>query len=231
MDIILWVVGILLAIEALDFLAHITMTSHQHHVPNSASYSGVDVTGVLPAGCAGVKDSGVAQGVEEDFELIHNSSRGSPHETATAGSSAALAALAGVADANSASAGLAGSRSSGSLGAGRDSAFAASLSLNDFNSPAKGPSGAYSNTPAQFSSGSSILSNYMNNRKYGRGSIGMLLLGGYYISQVFSEVYWRLYFCSFGRRPRMQESAAFDGSSVLGGNTSKKGRKLVAHTV
>lgn len=246
MDIVLWVLGLLLAVEALDFLAYITMTSHQHpqlqyqyhpavssssaHSSFSGLESGAGASVLSVGGIPGIGSSGggkenaTLSGAEEDFELIqsHHGSRGSPTDATAGATDPSVAAGTGTGSSIFAGAGAAVSN---------DAAFAASLSLNDFASPVKAPAGGLSARQAYSSGSSSILSSYMSNRKYGRGSIGMLLLGVYYVSQVFSEVYWRMYFCSFGRRPRVQESMGGDANFMQGGTTSKKGRKLVAHTV
>jgi hypothetical protein len=213
------------AVEALDFLFFLTTP-----VPGAQAGSS-DQLSALEGGNASVSAANLSSksasagavgeqppaGTEaEDFELVnsaHSSSTttsgGGADPTATLPASAATAAV-----------------------------NASSLSLDDFASPMKVPAalqGRYSpvNPAAQASSsGSSIVSHYLANRRYGRGACAFVLVFVYLFGQIFSEIYWRAYFCSYGRRPRgavgTETLAGFVHSNLY---SAKKGRKQVAHTV
>jgi hypothetical protein len=123
---------------------------------------------------------------------------------------------------------------------------AAALNLNGFTSPYKvnpaatqtpqlpgrQSSSALSNYAAN-SSSNSILAQYLATRQYGRGALGMVSLLATAVGQGCAELYWRVYFCSYGRRPR---GGAGQGWATGGGTgqsalSQRKSRKQVAHTV
>jgi hypothetical protein len=123
---------------------------------------------------------------------------------------------------------------------------AAALNLNDFTSPYKvnpaatqtpqlpgrQSSSALSNYTANNSS-NSILAQYLATRQYGRGALGMVSLLVTAVGQGCAELYWRVYFCSYGRRPRGGAAQGWGSGGGAGqpGLSQRRSRKQVAHTV
>ena len=159
-------------------------------------------------------DSAPAKGTSsssEDFELVHSTQTG-----ANTGDATMTASI----------------TSTGTV---------AAQSLENFLSPAKLPPA----DPAELlragptsSGGSSVLSDYLATRRYGRGAVAcvvVLLLGA---AQVCSEAYWRAYFSSWSRKSRPVQSSGVFGTELGvasdGGGSglpSRRSRKQVAHTV
>lgn len=119
------------------------------------------------------------------------------------------------------------------LGADADpskAALAKSLNLDDFASPFK--AGQARQTPYNEPNNRSatILSQYLSSRRYGRGALSMVLHAALGFVQAGAEVYGRLYFSIYGRRPRLAagwlSAAAQQSSSAL-----RRGRKQAVHTV
>jgi hypothetical protein len=118
--------------------------------------------------------------------------------------------------------------------------------LNDFTSPYKvnpaaaqtpqlpgrQSSSALSNYAGNNSS-NSILAQYLATRQYGRGAQGMVTLVATAVGQGCAELYWRVYFCSYGRRPRggAAEGWGSGGGAGQPGLSQRRSRKQVAHTV
>ena len=117
----------------------------------------------------------------------------------------------------------------------------AAQSLENFLSPAQlppaDPAERHRAGPTS-SGGSSVLSDYLATRRYGRGAVAcvvVLLLGA---AQVCSEAYWRAYFSSWSRKSRPVQSSGVFGTELgvaSGGGSSglpsRRSRKQVAHTV
>jgi hypothetical protein len=121
---------------------------------------------------------------------------------------------------------------------------AAALNLNDFTSPYKvNPAAAqtpqlpgrqsFSALSNYAGNNSSILAQYLATRQYGRGALGMVTLVATAVGQGCAELYWRVYFCSYGRRPRggAAEGWASGGGAGQPGLSQRRSRKQVAHTV
>ena len=184
-------------------------------------HSGVHLSAGLSAGAA---ESVQANGVgEEEFEMVNanhsgNSSaedvqQGLPLSASKSKSTGALKQTADI----------------------HDTHLAASLSLSEFNTPSK--SSAHTQQPRLSSatptpSTMQLVTHYLNNRRYGRGALAGVLMALYSGMQACTEIYWKVYFCSFGRRPRAPEYTTDAGySQVTGTFNSAKARKIATHTV